>query len=231
MENSKSSIFISVAVIIASVILTIGLCNIITPERSVSVRGLAEQEVDADLAVWNLSFSLGDNDLSSLKSNIISKNQIVKNYLKDYGLEESDFTVQPASITDNSLNSYMDQTRIRYTYIANQTILVRSSKIEAVKNAYANSLNLLSSGITVNRDYSGNISYDFTKLNEIKPQMIAEATKNARLAAEQFARDSNSKVGKIKKATQGLFSIEDAAPGLEERKNIRVVTTVEYLLK
>lgn len=231
MENSKSSIFISVALIIASVIIALGLCNIITPERSVSVRGLAEQEVDADLAVWNLSFSVGDNDLSSLQSNIISKTQTVKDYLKSSGLEESDFTIQPASITDNSLNSYMDLSRIRYTYIASQTILVRSSKIEAVKKAYEDSLNLVSNGITVNRDYNGNISYEFTKLNEIKPQMIAEATKNARLAAEQFARDSNSKVGKIKKATQGLFTIENAAQGLEERKNVRVVTTVEYLLK
>ena len=75
------------------------------------------------------------------------------------------------------------------------------------------------------------MSYEFTKLNDIKPEMIAEATKNARTAAEQFAHDSNSKVGKIKKATQGLFTIEDAAVGLEDKKNVRVVNTVEYLLK
>ena len=79
--------------------------------------------------------------------------------------------------------------------------------------------------------YKSKISFEFTKLNDIKPQMIAEATKNARTAAEQFARDSGSKVGKIKRASQGLFSIEDAAADLSERKTIRVVTTVEYLLK
>ena len=109
-------------------------------------------------------------------------------YLIKHGLEESDFTVKPAAITDNSLNSYMDQTKITYKFVARQ-------------------------------------------LNDIKPEMIAEATKNARTAAEQFAHDSNSKVGKIKKATQGLFTIEDAAVELEDKKSVRVVNTVEYLLK
>ncbi len=231
MENSKNGILLAFAVVVSSIILAFGLSNIITPERSVSVRGLAEKEVDADLAVWNLTFSTGDNNLASLQKSIISKTEVVKSYLKEHGLDENDFTVQPASITDNSLNSYMDQDKVRYTYIGKETVLVRSSKVAAVKSAYADSLNLVSSGITVSRDYDGNISYEFTKLNDIKPEMIAEATKNARLAAEQFARDSNSNVGKIKQATQGLFTIEDAAPGLEEKKNVRVVTTVQYLLK
>lgn len=231
MENSKNGILLAFAVVISSIILAFGLSNIITPERSVSVRGLAEKEVDADLAVWNLSFSTGDNNLASLQKSIISKTEIVKSYLKEHGLDENDFTVQPASITDNSLNSYMDQDKVRYIYIGKETVLVRSSKVAEVKSAYADSLNLVSNGIAVSRDYDGNISYEFTRLNDIKPEMIAEATKNARLAAEQFAHDSNSNVGKIKQASQGLFTIENAAPGLEEKKNIRVVTTVQYLLK
>lgn len=231
MENSKNGVLIGIAIIVSSIILAVGLANIITPERSVSVRGLAEKEVDADLAVWTLSFSVGGNNLPSLQKDIISKTETVKTYLKEHGLDESDFNVQPAAITDNSLNAYMDLNKIRYTYIAKQSVLVRSSKVASVKSAYADSFNLVSSGIAVSRDYDGNVSYEFTKLNDIKPEMIAEATKNARLAAEQFARDSNSNVGKIKQATQGLFTIEDAAPGLEEKKNVRVVTTVQYLLK
>ena len=226
-----NSLKIGISIIISSLIIAFGLTNIITPERSVSVRGLSEKEVDDDLAIWNMTFSTGDNNLSSLQQSVISKTQTVKKYLKDHGLDENDFTVQPAAITDNSLNSYMDQSKLRYTFIARQTILSRSSKIESVKSAYADSLNLVSSGIAVLQEYDGKVNYEFTKLNQIKPQMIAEATENARTAAEQFARDSNSKVGKIKKATQGLFTIEDAAPGLEEKKNVRVVTTVEYLLK
>ena len=215
----------------AAVILAVGLANIITPERSVSVRGLAEREVDADLAVWNMSFSMGENSLESMQKSILEKTEVIKKYLIKHGLDESDFTVKPAAITDNSLNSYMDQTKITYKFVAQQTILVRSGKIEAVKSAYADSLELVSAGIAVSQDYDSKVSYEFTKLNDIKPEMIAEATKNARTAAEQFAHDSNSKVGKIKKATQGLFTIEDAAVGLEDKKSVRVVNTVEYLLK
>ena len=225
------SLKIGISIVMAAVILAVGLANIITPERSVSVRGLAEREVDADLAVWNMSFSMGENSLESMQKSILEKTEVIKKYLIKHGLEESDFTVKPAAITDNSLNSYMDQTKITYKFVARQTILVRSGKIAAVKSAYADSLELVSAGIAVNQDYDSKVSYEFTKLNDIKPEMIAEATKNARTAAEQFAHDSNSKVGKIKKATQGLFTIEDAAVGLEDKKSVRVVNTVEYLLK
>lgn len=225
------SLKIGISIVMAAVILAVGLANIITPERSVSVRGLAEREVDADLAVWNMSFSMGENSLESMQKSILEKTEVIKKYLIKHGLEEIDFTVKPAAITDNSLNSYMDQTKITYKFVAQQTILVRSGKIEAVKSAYADSLELVSAGIAVSQDYDSKVSYEFTKLNDIKPEMIAEATKNARTAAEQFAHDSNSKVGKIKKATQGLFTIEDAAVGLEDKKSVRVVNTVEYLLK
>lgn len=225
------SLKIGISIVMAAVILAVGLANIITPERSVSVRGLAEREVDADLAVWNMSFLMGENSLESMQKSILEKTEVIKKYLIKHGLEESDFTVKPAAITDNSLNSYMDQTKITYKFVAQQTILVRSGKIEAVKSANADSLELVSAGIAVSQDYDSKVSYEFTKLNDIKPEMIAEATKNARTAAEQFAHDSNSKVGKIKKATQGLFTIEDAAVGLEDKKSVRVVNTVEYLLK
>ena len=225
------SLKIGISIVMAAVILAVGFANIITPERSVTVRGLAEREVDADLAVWNMSFSMGENSLESMQKSILEKTEVIKKYLIKHGLEESDFTVKPAAITDNSLNSYMDQTKITYKFVAQQTILVRSGKIEAVKSAYADSLELVSAGIAVSQDYDSKVSYEFTKLNDIKPEMIAEATKNARTAAEQFAHDSNSKVGKIKKATQGLFTIEDAAVGLEDKKSVRVVNTVEYLLK
>lgn len=230
MKDLKTMI-LSVSVIASAVILSVGLSNIARADKTVSVRGLAEREVDADLAVWPLTFSLGSNDLSELQKDILAKTEIVKNYLAEYELSGDDFTVQSPSITDNSMNPYMDKNQVRYTYIAETVVLVRSSKVEQVKKAQGDSLKLMSDGIAVSKDYKSKISFEFTKLNDIKPQMIAEATKNARTAAEQFARDSGSKVGKIKRASQGLFSIEDAAADLSERKTIRVVTTVEYLLK
>ena len=232
MKDLKTIILsVSVSVIASAVILSVGLSNIARADKTVSVRGLAEREVDADLAVWPLTFSLGSNDLSELQKDILAKTEIVKNYLAEYELSGDDFTVQSPSITDNSMNPYMDKNQVRYTYIAETVVLVRSSKVEQVKKAQSDSLKLMSDGFAVSKDYKSKISFEFTKLNDIKPQMIAEATKNARTAAEQFARDSGSKVGKIKRASQGLFSIEDAAADLSERKTIRVVTTVEYLLK
>lgn len=222
---------VSVSLIISAVILAVGFSGIARADRTVSVRGLAEKEVDADLAVWPLTFTLGSNDLAELQKDILAKTEIVKQYLAEYGISEADYTVQSPSITDNSVNPYMDKNQVRYLFLAKTTVLVRSSQVEQVKKAQADSLKLMSHGIAVSKDYDGKISFEFTALNDIKPQMIAEATKNARTAAEQFARDSGSKVGKIKRASQGLFSIEDAAVGLAEKKNIRVVTTVEYLLK
>ncbi|MGN0738574.1 MAG: SIMPL domain-containing protein [Treponema sp.] len=232
MKDLKTIILsVSVSVIASAVILAVGLSNIARSDKTVSVRGLAEREVDADLAVWPLTFSLGSNDLSELQKDILAKTEIVKRYLAEYELSGDDFTVQSPSITDTSINPYMDRNQVRYTYIAETVVLVRSSKVEQVKKAQDDSLKLMSDGIAVSKDYKSKISFEFTKLNDIKPQMIAEATKNARTAAEQFARDSGSKVGKIKRASQGLFTIEDAAAELSERKTIRVVTTVEYLLK
>lgn len=232
MKEIKTAVLAaSVSVIVSSVIISAGLSGVARPDRTVSVRGLAEREVDADLVVWPLTFTLGSNSLQELQKSILEKTETVQQYLSEYGLSEQDYTVQAPSITDNSVNPYMDKERIRYTYLAKTVLLVRSPKISQVKKAHADSLKLMSHGIAVAQDYDSSISFEFTGLNSIKPEMIAEATKNARTAAEQFALDSGSKVGKIKRASQGLFSIENAAAGLAEKKNIRVVTTVEYLLK
>lgn len=228
---SLNRVSTSVAIVVAAVVLAFGMSKIGSNDRSVTVRGLSEREVSADLAIWPLSFDVGNNDLKALQSDILRKTDSVVAFLKEYGLSEEDYMVQAPRITDNSINPYIDKDRIVYKYLAKVTVLVRSGKIDAVKNAQKSSLKLTDNGITVSQDYGSSMSFEFTGLNDIKPEMIAEATKNARLAAEQFARDSGSKVGKIKNATQGLFSIENAAIGLEERKRIRVVTSVEYLLK
>ncbi|AII15448.1 putative protein (DUF541 domain) [Campylobacter iguaniorum] len=231
MENKNNFAFLSISIVTASIILAVGLSGIVQKDSSISVRGLAQREVPADLAVWQMSFSLGDNDLKILQKTILEKTKIAENFLKKYGLNAEDYIVQAPSITDNSINPYMDSERVRYTYIAKVNLLVRTNKIQDIKKAQANSLDLASDGIAISQEYENRISYEFTGLNDIKPAMIAEATKNARAAAAQFAKDSGSQVGKIKKATQGLFSIENAAVGLEDTKSIRVVTQVEYLLK
>ncbi|HAH62838.1 MAG TPA: SIMPL domain-containing protein [Treponema sp.] len=234
-EKGKAAVWRGIltaaALIISSIIIAAGFGRIAKPDRVVNVRGLAEREVDADMAVWPLTFSVGGNNLLELQKDIVGRTKTVTVYLEKHGLTADDYTVQAPAITDTSVNPYMNDNKARYTYIAKQVVLVRSKNVKAVKSAQADSLDLMGSSIAVSQDYDGKVQYEFTGLNGIKPAMIAEATKNARAAAEQFAHDSGSKVGKIKSASQGLFTIDDAATGLEEKKTVRVVTTVEYLLK
>lgn len=224
-------LIISIVTLISSLIIALGLSGIKASDRTVTVRGLSEREVPADLCVWPLAFELGDNALESLQANIVAKTDKVKEFLGKYDLTSEDYSLQAPRITDNSLDRYIDKSKITYRYTARVTLYLRSKKIESVRQARTNSFNLLQEGIVISSDYDTQMTYEFTGLNEIKPAMIEEATQNARKAAEQFATDSGSKVGKIKRATQGLFSIEDAALGLPERKNVRVVTNIEYLLK
>lgn len=230
MKNAIHTAVICLTVLIASTILAAGLGNVIKEKRTVSVRGLAEREVAADMAVWKLSFSLDANTLPELQKKIISQTEVVTDFLKSYGLSDQDYAVQAPEITDTSVELYIDKSRQTFVYVAKQAVLVRSGKVDAVKLASSKTVELVGKGISVNSDYDSKVKYDFNGLNQIKPEMIALATRNAREAAEQFARDSHSKVGKIQSASQGLFSIEDAAPGLEELKNVRVVTTVVYSL-
>lgn len=231
MQNKNNFYFLGICLVIASIVISLGFSSINPKEASVSVRGLAQREVNADLAVWQLSFGLGDNNLENLQKSIKEKSEIVSLYLKDKGLDERDFSVLSPSITNNLLVPYINQEKMQYIYIAKLNFLIRTDKISAVKKANEGLLELVDKGIAIKQDYENKINYEFTKLNDIKPEMIALATKNARKAAEQFAKDSNSNLGKIKHATQGLFSIENAATGLEERKIVRVVTQIQYLLK
>ena len=231
MQNKNNFYFLGICLVIASIVISLGFSSINPKEASVSVRGLAQREVNADLAVWQLSFGLGDNNLENLQKSIKEKSESVSLYLKDKGLDERDFSVLSPSITNNLLDPYINQEKMQYIYIAKLNFLIRTDKISAVKKAHEGLLELVDKGIAIKQDYENKINYEFTKLNDIKPEMIALATKNARKAAEQFAKDSNSNLGKIKHATQGLFSIENAATGLEERKIVRVVTQIQYLLK
>lgn len=231
MQNKNNFWFFGLCLIIASIIISLGFSSINPKQASVSVRGLAQREVNADLAVWQLSFGLGDNNLKNLQKSIKEKSEILSSYLKNKGLSEADFSVLSPSITNNLLDPYINQEKMQYTFIAKVNFLVRTDKIQAVKSANEGLLELVDKGIAIKQDYENKINYEFTKLNDIKPEMIMLATQNARKAALQFANDSNSNLGKIKRATQGLFSIENAAVGLEERKIVRVVTQIEYLLK
>lgn len=226
----KNSIIISISIVAASLILAFGMTHIMHDVRTVSVRGLCEKEVDADMAVWKVSYSILGNELMPIQKQLQENTKILEEYLADYQLTKDDYSVLAPEITDTSLNLYIDKSKNDYRYVAKQSLLIRSGKVSSVKAANANTQELLSKGLAIDSDYDNRISYEFNGLNEIKPEMIAKATESARQAAEQFAHDSKSRVGKIQSASQGLFTIENAAVGLEEKKRVRVVTTVVYTL-
>lgn len=198
-------------------------------ERTVTVRGLCEQEVSADKVIWPVVFKVVGDDLASVNSEIESKHRFVKNFLMAGGIEESDITVGVPDISDKFADEYGSNTRL-YRYVATCTITVCSHEVEKVFELMGKQTELLSKGIIPSNEWNAQPQFLFEGLNEIKPAMIEEATHNARKSGEQFAKDSGSKLGKIKTANQGSFSIEDRDSNTPQFKRVRVVTTITYYL-
>lgn len=228
-SNILSSLLLSIALIIAGTTLGIALYKSRQTPRYVSVRGLAEREVTADVAIWPIKFNLIDDDLGTLHKKLEKQGVIITEFLTRQGLNQEELTHGVTSITDKK--SYYRETETKQPrYAAEATITVCSNNVLAVGNALQQTNELVAKGIVIGDTYGwrGYLQFHFTKLNEIKPAMIQEATINARKAAEQFAQDSGCKVGSIRHAVQGLFSIEDTHT--PTKKKVRVVTTVEYFL-
>ena len=225
-------ITISLGIIVASVLISDALVKLRAANRYVTVKGLAEQEVDADLAIWPITFEDADNDLSLLYQRLGNKRDSINRFLLNGGLTEKDISLLPPQVMDFHAHKYSydkEQRPLRYRVEA--TLLVRTKNIPLIKKLMEKSSELINEGIVIiQADYQRSTEFLFTGLNAIKPEMIEEATKNARKAAEQFAKDSGSTVGKIRNARQGLFTITDRDKNSPDRKNVRVVTTVEYFL-
>lgn len=207
-----------------------GLKSFSEGQRQVSVRGLAERYVDADKVTWPLVFSIVGNDLQTMYAEIANGNEIIRTYLLKAGIEESEISVVAPEITDRYANLYGSD-RPANRYVAKSVVVVSSDKVKKVNELINNSAQLLNQGIALDtNDYSNPTTYEFTGLNEIKPEMIAEATKSAREAADKFAADSDSKIGKIITASQGSFSIENRDSYTPYIKYVRVVTSITYSL-
>jgi len=199
-------------------------------ERYVTVNGFAERELPADLAIWPVVFNASSNDLIDLQNRLDASAAKVYEFLGRQGFSSADWSLSSPRVTDFSAQGYRaDGPSTRYAGEA--TVTLRTGKVEAVKAAIQKSGELVASGVALLRSYEYDTTYLFTGLDSIKPQMIAEATRDARNAAEQFAQDSGSKVGAIRNARQGYFSIEPRDPFSPEHKKVRVVTTVQYFLE
>lgn len=217
-----------------------GVARIRTADRAVTVKGVAEREVKADLAIWPLRVVAADNDLARANASLAESVRKVKAFLAANGLDTTQISVQNFAASDAEANQYRGRDAGGARFVIRQALVLRSTEPQKVLAASQRVADLVSAGVVLNSEGEyggGGPTFLFTKLNDFKPKMIAEATARARESAEQFARDSRSDLGGIRRANQGVFEIlpRDPAPGITQEsqveKTLRVVTTVEYALK
>lgn len=217
--------------ILAVGMLALGLCirsgfsSLSTKNRFVDVRGLAERTVKANQVTWPVQYTITGDDLPALYQQCTDKNKIVLDFLTSNGIPASEISVNPPNIDDISANAWNDKARFKYSLTSTMTVL--TTQVDKVRELLNRQGELLNQGIAF---ANLSINYTYTDLNKIKPEMIVEATKNAREAAEKFAADSGSKLGEIKSAEQGYFSIENRDQYTPHIKKVRVVTSVDFYL-
>lgn len=199
-------------------------------DRTVVVKGLSEREVPADVAIWPVRFVTAGNNLEALYDTIDSQSKRVTAFLQERGFSEEEIGVAAPAIVDKQAQAYRDAS-FAFRFSAAQNITVYTEAIERVRQSQRE-LNVLGqTGIVISGDdYQARTQFLFNGLNELKPGMIEEATRNAREVAEKFAMDSSSILGKIKTARQGQFSISDRDSNTPHIKRVRVVSTIEYYL-
>lgn len=208
-----------------------GLLEARSAERFVTVKGLSERQVPADLALWPLVFNASGDDLGALQAAMEDDAATIMEFLRESGFSQDEWSLSAPRVTDYVAQGVHPDQRPGGRYTSEATVTLRTDRIDAERDAISRSGELVKRGVTLIRSYEYQTQYLFTDLESVKPEMIAEATLDARRAAEQFAADSGSAVGAIRRAQQGYFQIEDRDAFSPEVKNVRVVTTVEYFLE
>lgn len=227
MGRVKESIILAIGVMVMGWCVKAGIDNFTNKDRKVTVKGLAEREVPADKVTWSISTKETGNDLPTLYERINVQAGKIKAFLKQNGLEESEITVNPPSVSDLEAREWGDNQK-PFRYIVNTTITVATTKVEAVNKAIFKQAELLKQGVAIE---NSNPQYEYASFQQMKPEMMAEAIKNAQKTAEQFAEASKSALGEIQTAGQGQFEIEDRDQNTPYIKKLRVVTTITYSLK
>lgn len=208
-----------------------GLGSISANQRVVTVRGLSEKEVKANKVTWPIVSKEVGNDLPSIYSSVESTNLSILKFLKANGITDDEISINAPQVIDLQAERYNNFSQ-PFRYNVTNVVVVTSEKVDLVRKLIEKQTELLKQGIAiVAGDYQYQTTFEYTDLNTIKPVMIADATKNAREAAQKFAEDSESILGKIKTASQGQFSIEDRDQYTPYIKRVRVVSTIVYYLK
>jgi uncharacterized protein len=241
---------IAIGLIVGGWLLGVQIKNTRLADRYVTVKGLVERNVKSDLAIWPLSYKEAGDDLTALYAKTEADKKVILDFLQQQAIQPNEIELGIIRVVDTQANEYGGGNRAPHRYIVEQQITVRTTRVDVVANAAQKTMALLQKGIVLGGN-GGNVgqglAYKFTALNSIKPDMITEATRNARAAADRFASDSGSKVGAIRQANQGVFSILAADQGASTgepgeggemiygadaslMKTVRVVTTVQYYL-
>jgi hypothetical protein len=233
MKNYRivSAALLMVGLIVVGVCIKSGLNSMADNSRVVNVKGLAEMEVKANKVTWPVSYKIVGNDLESIYQQVNQNNRIVKNFLISKGISNSEISVNAPQIVDKAADVYGNN-EYKERYNVTSVMTVSTNKVDLVRKLMSQQADLLKQGVAITaNDYNNTVIYAFTNLNKVKPKMIEQATKNARMAAEKFAKDSESDLGKIKSADQGQISIEDRDANTPFIKKVRVVTSIVYYLK
>ena len=233
MDKGKffSGLFIMTGLIILGLMLPQAVGRYRSFDRTVNVKGICEKEVKADKVIWPVMYRVMANDIQSIYDQTDGNNAAIVAFLKSGGITDAEITVSVPSISDKFANEYGSNDRA-YRYIAKSVVTVCTDKVDAVLALMARQSELLKQGVvTAGENWENPVEFRYEGLNEIKPQMIEEATQNAREAAQKFAKDSGSRLGKIRTANQGTFTIENRDSNTPYIKKVRVVTSVTYYLK
>lgn len=226
-----SSAIVALGIVLQGLALKSGIDRFSDRDRVVTVRGLCEKEVHANKVTWPIVTKEVGNDLTAIYPKIEASNKAIVDFLTSAGIEESEISVDAPQVYDQTAERYGNQ-NVMYRYQVTNVVVVTSDKVEQVRRLINRQTDLLRRGIAiVAGDYNYQTVYEYTDLNTIKPEMIAEATANARQAADKFAHDSDSKLGKIKTASQGQFSIADRDQYTPQIKTVRIVTYITYYLE
>lgn len=233
MEKSRiySALAIMVGLIVIGVMMPKAVNDFRSFERTVDVKGLCEREVKADKVIWPVVYKVMANDIQEIYSQTDRNNALIVAFLQKGGITEEEISVSIPQISDKFANEYGSNDRT-FRYISTNVITVCTEKVDEVLDLMSKQSLLLKKGIVTSGErWENPVEFKYEGLNDIKPEMIEEATRNAREAAEKFAKDSDSSLGKIKTANQGTFTISDRDSNTPHIKKVRVVTSVTYYLK
>ncbi len=233
MDKGKlfSGLFIMIGLMVLGVMIPKAVGEYRSYDRTVNVKGLCEREVKADKVIWPVVYKVMADDIQSLYDQTGRNNEAIISFLTKGGVDKAEITVSVPQISDKYANEYGNNDRA-FRYIATNVITVYTDKVDTVLELMSKQSDLMKKGIvTDGNSWENRVEFKYEGLNGIKPSMIEEATKNAREAAEKFAKDSDSRLGKIKTANQGTFTIENRDSNTPYIKKVRIVTSVTYYLK